>query len=146
MTIQTICIDRARSDVEIARGVAEAFGVARESVLVVGDLRDVPTSPRTPIAVLCERRRIAGDFAVQITIYPQDDVLQNCTEQHMQRDIAGSICTRLSVNCLLEGAGPNPYEAVLLPLGDAPRCVLLDADALDNEDALVLARQPAATS
>lgn len=145
MTEQSISIDRVRSDVEIARAVAASFGITPGRVLVVGDLRDIPMPLAPSIAVICERRRIAGDFAMQITTYPQGDAVRDGTEQRARADIAGSICTVLGVNCLLEGSGPNPYEAFYLPLGGTPRCVLLDADALDNDDALILARQPAAT-
>ena len=141
MSSWSFTIDAPRSDREIANAVDQALRMDQRQVMVVDDLRAAPARLDPAVSVMCERASVSGDFTMQVVIHPLTDDVRD----HLDRDDRGLLvtaCHALDVNSLLEGDGPNPYEAILVPRDGAPQVVYLDADALDNDDALVLCRRP----
>lgn len=130
---EDLLLDRMLSVGEISRWLSEVFGVPRKEIVVASSETQVPLPPAT--AVLAEFSSAEGEFPFHLQIFTRRNGLE-------PKDSAAAIenlSRVLGVRVLMSDDTANPYRMILVrPDGDKA-AVHLDADALDDHDAYIVA-------
>jgi hypothetical protein len=140
-----IAFDCTRSDDRLRHAWAAAFGVGQEVISVIDDIaeEDPWTDPRVRIAL--ERFRRPGEFPLQVMVLLRgDDLEARVADPERERAVIARLCAELDCQALTANDAANPYEWVLHSPDGETLVVQVDAAQLDDADAFVLLRQPAA--
>lgn len=125
LAFEDMAIDRAIEPSTIRDGLAHAFSVKAEAVVVVDTL---PASPLPKACkVLCERRAIGGDFPVLLALSLRNQTLAPAQVEGFLR----KLCAQWRCRILVPDPSPDPY-AMLLFSADSQESVSVDTTALDE--------------
>ena len=139
MLWEQVLLAAALPDVALIDACTQALPIAPDRVIVVPDIADAPPpGPTTPLLII-ERRPVAGQFPLGVTLYVEIPEAQDALrDREASRDLLISLCRRLGVDCLIADDDPDPYSMLLVrPDGQVIR-VDLDGAQLDEHDAYVL--------
>lgn len=142
MIWQDILITRDVSEGDIAAALATVFGVDDNRILVVADLVTFDGIVTDDIHIICERRHVAGDFVLQLSIYLRDDPLERFIELNDDGTLIGRLCQIWSCAALMSDDSVAPYSWLLVRSPGDIRPVQIDSGLLDDDDAWVLVSVP----
>jgi len=142
MIWEDILISREVAEPDIAAALASVFGIDADRVLVIDDLGTYDGDVTDGIGILCERRPVAGDFVLSLTIFLRDDVLEAFAEAHEVGVLVGRMCLIWDCAALVSDDSLNPYSWLLVRGPDDIQPVHVNAETLDDDDAWVLASVP----
>jgi hypothetical protein len=145
MIWQDILIERLASDHDIAIAMADAFGLQAGSISVVGDLHELDNSDADPIAIICERWRVEGDFALQMHVYLRTNDVIAITERRGDIEIVGRFAQKVNSACFIGDDDINPFTGLLIRGPKNAQPARLDSQD-DDEGVFRLAPVPAHVS
>ena len=137
-----LMIDRVLDDGLLIEGLASVFGVSPGEIRIVkpsnsGGLPDGITAD-APIWV--ERSVLQGDFPLQATVHLRPDLQSLVNDPADEQATVARLCAIWQASCLFSDDELNPYTwLVMRPNGRLER-VTVDAAALDERNAFVIAR------
>ncbi len=123
-------LNRAISETELQAALSQIYGIDAHQVLIKHDPESVWTENRDQILVVCQTRKIPGDFLLDIEITPLKRDLLDADE----RTIAGLVCKALNCRAILSSNFRNPYICILVSGPNQYQNVEMDDNTLDNED------------
>lgn len=147
-------MERVVSDEQLQHAFSAVFGVSPTEVAVTEDLFTVSDSVREAILaddhlgeapIYLERSRTPGDFPFHVMVVLRKAELEAMVKG-WDREVAmiQRLADELGVRMLISDDDVNPYTWILVTPHAAMTPVRVDADQLDDHDALVLA-EPAAS-
>lgn len=142
MIWEDILITRDVPEREIAAALATVFGIPEDRVLVIADLGTYTGKVTDDIGIVCDRRPVAGDFVLHLSISLRDDEFEQFVEAHEVGVLVGRMCRIWSCAALVSDDSVNPYSWLLVRGPDDIQPVHVDAETLDDTDAWVLASVP----
>src|SRR5688572_15116065 len=114
MIWQEILITRDVSEQEIAAALASVFNFPQHRVLVVADLGTYAGTLTDDIGIRCERRPVAGDFVLHLSIYLRDADFEQFVEAHEDVVLVGRMCRIWDCAALVSDDSVNPYSWLLV--------------------------------
>lgn len=145
MIWQDILVERLVADNDIAIAMANAFALPSGSISVVGDLQELDNTDIEPIAIICERWRVEGDFALQMHVYLRTDDAIAVTERLGDTEIVGCFAQTVNSACFIGDDDINPYTGLLVRGPQDAQPARLDSQD-DDEGVFRLAPVPAHVS
>ncbi len=130
---QDLLLDRTVEPEVLQSAAAQALSIDNGQVLVVPDIATVPDAAERT-AILETSTIEAGDFPLKISVFRFDQPLDS---DHIP--FARKLCEILHARCAIPDASPDPYTMLLVDATGTLKVVSLDAAALDERGAYVLA-------
>lgn len=145
MIWQDIAIDRRVSHDDVTQALASVFGVPAASIYVVAERQFVDASQEVieQAAVVCIVQEGQGEFPEQLEIIINSPRLKHLISDCGDLPLMQALVDALAVAAIVDDGSANPYRWLLLQPGQPAVPALLDADALDDHNAFVLARDAA---
>jgi hypothetical protein len=142
MIWQDILIERLVADADITVAVAGAFALPTDSISVVGDFKELDDIDIESVAIICERWRVEGDFAINMHVYLRADAAIALTEQLGDIEIVGRIAQTMNTACFIGDDDINPFTGMLVRGTRDVQPARLDPEA-EDEGVFRLAPVPA---
>jgi hypothetical protein len=137
-------VDRVLSNDEIASTFAEIFDIDSDNIMVIEVEEETNDELPENIQMLCERSPVKGDFQICLSIYPQDDELEEVVkENNDDTEVIRRFANILACNCLIV----DPHQE---DLNDEDTCLFfqgvegyveevdLDPEHLDKDEYIIL--------
>ena len=144
MIWQDILITRDVLERDIATALATVFNVHQNRVLVVANMITYDGVVTNDIFIICERRRVTGDFVLQLSIYLRDEAIGRFVESRDDGVLIGKLCDIWACAALMSDDSIDPYSWLLVRGPNDIQPVQIDSEILDDDDAWVLASVPEA--
>lgn len=142
-----IAFDCTRSDDRLRHAWAGTFGVGPEAISVIDDIATDNPWIDPDVRIALERRRRPGEFPLQVMVLLRgSELVARVAEPQDGRTLIARLCAELNCRALTSSANysVNPYEWLLHTPDGATSTVHVDTEQLDEANAFVLLRQPAA--
>jgi hypothetical protein len=95
-------VARAVTNDAIASTFAEIFDIERASILVIESPAEIETICLENIKLICKRSPVQGDFQISVSIYPQDDELEQIIKKiDGEIEVMKRFADILECNCLI---------------------------------------------